>query len=108
MTLCRCDPCQEHQSLFPGDVKGACPPVKRSVVVRVHAGEPFQNIHCPYGAIAARPTFYRKTPEHNRVRVPFFLELPDSSKAERPAHIRHTAERYRLGLPFFLIPSVAQ
>ena len=27
---------------FPDDVKVACPPVKRIVVVRVHVGEPFQ------------------------------------------------------------------
>ncbi len=27
--------------LFPDDVKVACPPVKRIVVVRVHVGEPF-------------------------------------------------------------------
>ena len=84
---------------FPDDVKVACPPVKRIVVVRVHVGEPISKEHVrpveeavlktvaplsvskvrvlgapplirPHGAIAARLVLNQETPEHYRVRVP--------------------------------------
>ncbi len=64
-------------------------------------------IFCPHGAIAARPTFYRKTPERYRVRVPFCIvsiSSPDSSIVERPAYIRLTGERYLVGRPLLYIP----
>ena len=80
---------------FPDDVKVACPPVKRIVVVRVHVGEPFST--SPDSSRAEQPAYIRRTGERYLVGRPFlFLR---SSKAEQSADNRSTAARYRAEEP---------
>ena len=69
---------------FPDDVKVACPPVKRIVVVRVHVGEPLSS--SPDSSRAEQPAYIRRTGERYLVGRPFpFLR---SSKAEQSADNR--------------------
>jgi hypothetical protein len=80
---------------FPDDVKVACPPVKRIVVVRVHVGEPFSS--SPDSSRAEQPAYIRRTGERYLVgRPPLFL---CSSKVEQSADNRSTAARYRAEEP---------
>jgi hypothetical protein len=53
---------------IPDDVKVACPPVKRIVVVRVHVGEPFSPF---YSSKVEHPADNRETEERYLVEGPF-------------------------------------